>query len=416
MAKTRRDFLSGAALASAGVTLAAAGHASAQTATPVARPRFGNAPKPVIITRHTDLPTIGQAYQMLLDGADTLDAALVICRGQEDDPTDDSVGLGGLPNEEGVVQLDACCMHGPSRRAGSVASVENIKNVCMLAKTVMERTGHVMLAGEGAQRFALDEGFPKENLLTDRSRRIWLLWKETMSNQNWWGPGLDSAEWKPPTGSARIVVPKNLWPAQMPVLEAQAQRLYAMAADLGIAPGDRQHAVDRILFPITGTIHVSAVNTKGEISGATTTSGLEWKIPGRVGDSPVIGAGCYTDQDVGSAGATGSGEENIKVAGAHTIVELMRQGLPPKEAGLETLRRIARNYNNDMNKLRYVEMNYYILRRDGEYAGVSLWCTRYGRPQRFLVHDGTQRMEPFAALFEGSYVQWPITPSLKATH
>lgn len=416
MSKTRREFLSHAALATAAAGLAGNLHGFAQAETRDAQPKFGPAKKPVIITRHTNLPTVGEAYQSLLDGGDTLDAALLICRGQEDDPNDDTVGLGGLPNEDGVVELDSCCTHGPSRRAGSVAAVQNIKNVCMVARTVMERTGHVMLVGKGAERFALDEGFPKENLLTDRSRKIWLLWKETMSNQDWWGPGLDSPDWSPPTGSARSVVPKNPLPVEASMLKTHARRLYAMAADVGIAAADRQHAIDRILFPATGTIHVSAVNTKGEISGATTTSGLEWKIPGRVGDSPIIGAGCYADQDVGSAGATGSGEENIKVVGAHTIVELMRQGLPPKEAGLETLRRIARNYNNDMDKLRYVEMNYYILRRDGEYAGVSLWSTRYGRPQEFLVHDGTQRLEPFVALFQGSYLQWPVVPSVKAPY
>ncbi len=412
MPSTRREFLSRSAMAAtAGLALSQA--ATADSSANAATPNFGNAKKPVIITRHTNLPTVGQAYQMLLDGGDTLDAALHICKGQEDDPNDDTVGLGGLPNEEGVVELDACCMHGPSRRAGSVAAVRNIKNVCMVARTVMQRTGHVMLAGEGAERFAVAEGFPRENLLTDRSRKIWLLWKETMSNEDWWGPGLDSPEWKPPAELARNVAPRNPQPDDVPQIQALAKRLYAMAADIGIAPADRQHAVRRVLFPSTGTIHASAVNTKGEISGATTTSGLEWKIPGRVGDSPIIGAGCCTDQDVGSAGATGSGEENIKVAGAHTIVELMRQGMSPREAGLATLRRIARNYNSDPSKLRYVDMEYYILRRDGEYAGVSLWSSAAGHGRKFLVHDGTQRMEPFVALYQGTYVEWPIVPKLK---
>jgi len=146
-----------------------------------------------------------------------------------------------------------------------------------------------------------------------------------------------------------------------------------MAADFGIEPELRERAAEYILFPPTGTIHVSAINEKGEMSGATTTSGLSWKLPGRLGDSPIIGAGCYCDQDVGSAGATGSGEENIKVAGAHTIVENMRRGMSPKDAGLEVLQRIVRNYNHDMNRLRYVEMVYYILRRDGQYACVRLW-------------------------------------------
>ncbi len=412
MPSTRREFLSRSAMAAtAGLALSQATNAAATTET--ITPHFGNAKKPVIVTRHTNLPTVGEAYKMLLDGGDTLDAALHICKGQEDDPNDDTVGLGGLPNEEGVVELDSCCMHGPSRRAGSVASVQNIKNVCLVAKTVMQHTGHVMLAGDGAQRFAVAEGFPKEDLLTERSRKIWLLWKETMSNEDWWGPGLDSPEWKPPAELASQTISRRVLPEDVPTLQKKAKRLYAMAADVGIAPADREHAVQRILFPSTGTIHVSAVNTKGEISGATTTSGLEWKIPGRVGDSPIIGAGCYTDQDVGSAGATGSGEENIKVCGAHTIVELMRQGRSPKEAGLETLRRVARNYNNDMSKLRYVDMEYYILRRDGEYAGVTLWGSASVHGRKFLVHDGAQRMVPFVALFQGTYIEWPIVPTLK---
>lgn len=410
MPTTRREFLSRSALA---VAAGAAIHPSALADTENTGPKFGTAKKPVIVTRHTNLPTVGEAYQMLLDGGDTLDAALHICKGQEDDPTDDTVGLGGLPNEEGVVELDSCLMHGPTRRAGSVGAVQNIKNVCLVAKAVMDHTGHVMLVGDGAQRFAVDMGFPRQNLLTDRSRKIWLLWKETMSNEDWWGPGLESPKWKPPAELAQQMTPRSVRPQDIPMLQKKAARLYAMAADLGIAPADRAHAIDRILFPSTGTIHVSAVNTKGEISGATTTSGLEWKIPGRVGDSPIIGAGCYTDQDIGSAGATGSGEENIKVVGAHSIVELMGRGMSPKEAGLETLRRIVRNYNGDMNKLRYVDMEYYILRRDGEYAGVSLWSSASVHGRKFLVHDGTQHMVPFASLLEGDYVEWPVVPRLK---
>ena len=184
-----------------------------------------------------------------------------------------------------------------------------------------------------------------------------------------------------------------------------------MAADFGIEPELRERAVEYVIFPPHGTIHVSAVNEKGEMSGATTTSGTAWKLPGRVGDSPIIGAGCYCDQDVGSAGATGSGEENIKVAGAHSIVENMRRGMPPKEAGLEVLQRIVRNFNHDMNRLRYIEMVYFILRRDGQYAGVSLWGnTPSGQPLKFAVHDGTSRVEQTVALLQGNSVDWPAVP------
>jgi N4-(beta-N-acetylglucosaminyl)-L-asparaginase len=218
---------------------------------------------------------------------------------------------------------------------------------------------------------------------------------------------VDTAE-APPLALRPGAVPRHPTPEWADAIRYRTQKLMEMAADLGIAPEQRLYAAEQILWPTTGTIHVSAVNTKGEISGATTTSGLAWKIPGRLGDSPIIGAGCYTDQDVGSAGATGSGEENIKVAGAHSIVELMRQGMSPRDAGLETLRRIVRSYNGDMAKVRLLDMEYYIVRKDGAYAGVSLWSTSAtGRPRVFTVHDGTYRVEKCAALLEGSYLEWP---------
>jgi N4-(beta-N-acetylglucosaminyl)-L-asparaginase len=370
--------------------------------------------RPVIVTRETGDNTVAEAYAMLEKGVDTLDAALHICQGREDDPNDHSVGLGGLPNEDGVVELDACVMHGPTRQAGSVAAVPNIRHAALLAKTVMERTGHVMIVGQGAEKFAIAEGFPKENLLTDDARKIWLLWKA--HSNGWWGPGIDNPAWKPPAGAPPASIPKaglapwypvprHPGPEDAEVVMDQMRHLYELADRMGIEPRLRREAVLQVMWPTTGTIHVSAVNAKGEMLGATTTSGLAWKIPGRVGDSPIIGAGCYTDQNIGSAGATGNGEENIKVAGAHTIVDQMRLGASPKEAGMEALRRIAANYNNDMTKLRYLDMIYYIVRRDGAYAGVSLWSTREtGEPKKFVVHDGTQRTETVDYLFEGTTV------------
>jgi N4-(beta-N-acetylglucosaminyl)-L-asparaginase len=194
-------------------------------------------------------------------------------------------------------------------------------------------------------------------------------------------------------------------------MQQRLEHMNEVAADLGIAPELRAEAIRKVLYPQTGTIHCSALNEKGEMSGCTTTSGLAWKIPGRVGDSPVIGAGCYTDQDVGSAGATGSGEENIKVAGAHTIVENMRKGMSPFDAGMDALKRIVRNYNNDMDRLKYMDMTYYVLRKDGAYAGVSLW-TGYepGKLHTIAVHDGTHRREKTVSLFEGVSQEWPPVP------
>jgi N4-(beta-N-acetylglucosaminyl)-L-asparaginase len=251
-----------------------------------------------------------------------------------------------------------------------------------------------------------------------------MLWKESNSQMDWWGPGMADSEWKDPYADKPApkptidlhglsslrpgAVPRQAGPEWRETIRARTQRLTEMAADLGIEPEKRLFAAEQILWPTTGTIHVSVVNPKGEMSGATTTSGLAWKLAGRIGDSPVLGAGSYTDQDVGSAGATGSGEENIKVAGAHTIVELMRQGYSPKDAGMETLRRIVRNYNGDMKKIRYLDMEYYIVRKDGVYAGCSLWSTgATGKPRVFVVHDGTYRVEKCTALLEGSVTEWP---------
>jgi N4-(beta-N-acetylglucosaminyl)-L-asparaginase len=416
--KTRREFLGGTALATAALAVKPLSAQQSLTAAKNAVADLKPPAKPVIVTRVTGDDTIQRAWEMLSQGADTLTAIHHICLGRENDPNDHTVGLGGLPNEDGVVELDSCCMHGPSRMAGSVGGVRNIKNVCLAARAVMEHTGHVMLAGEGAERFAVDMGYPRENLLTEEARKIWILWKETNSTKDWWGTGPGNPNWRPPEATAptakspharlRNELPRIPGPEHAQLLERSARSVYEAAADLGIPPAKRWKAVADILFPPTGTIHVSAVNGKGEMSGATTTSGLAWKIPGRLGDSPIIGAGCYTDQDVGSAGATGSGEENIRVAGAHTIVELMRQGLTPKEAGLETLRRIVRNFDGDRARLRYVEMQYYIVRRDGAYAGVSLWDrSTSGGPRVFVVHDGTQRTEPMVALLEGGPVRWP---------
>src|SRR5579859_8005134 len=399
----RRDFLSGLAITSASLAAGQTNPPQKMDSPYKIIPKTGS-PKNIIVCAANGYNYIDAGFEKLRGGADTLDAAIAVVSGPENDPNDDSVGLGGLPNEEGVVELDACCMHGPTRRAGSVGGVRDIKNVASVAKAVMEHTGHVMLVGEGATRFAVALGFPKENLLTDRSRRIWLLWKETHSNQDWWGPGMAGTDWKPPaplSGAVRLEdQPQHI------------QTLYARAADLGIAPEDRMDAIHKVLNPPTGTINCSVLSEKGEMSSITTTSGLAWKLPGRCGDSPIIGAGCYCDQDIGAAGATGNGEENIKVAGAHTIVENMRRGMSPEEAGLDALKRIARNYNNDTNKLAYISMFYYILRRDGAYAGVSMWSGPADHPRRYAVHDGTRRYEVAKALYQGTAKEWPPMPKL----
>ncbi|HEX7285436.1 MAG TPA: N(4)-(beta-N-acetylglucosaminyl)-L-asparaginase [Candidatus Angelobacter sp.] len=404
----RRDFLSGLAITSATLAAGQGTKPETQQMPPPYKqvPKLPN-PKNIMISAANGITSRGNhleaGYKKLVAGADTLEAAITTVSGPENDPLDDSVGLGGLPNEDCVVELDSCCMHGPSRRAGSVGGVRDIKNVASLARTVMEHTGHVMLVGEGATRFAVLMGFPKENLLTEASRKVWQLWKEYHSNLDWWGPGLADPKFK---------FPANLETGALADQPQPVRRLYALAAEIGIPESMRLDAIRKVLDPPTGTINCSALNEKGEMSSVTTTSGLAWKLAGRCGDSPIIGAGCYCDQDVGAAGATGSGEENIKVAGAHTIVENMRHGMSPEEAGMDALKRIVRNYNNDMSKLIYVSMHYYILRRDGAYAGVTLWSGPAEHPARFAVADGNgvARHETAKALLQGNPKSWPPMP------
>lgn len=391
---SRRDFIATTAIGTASLAL----DLNAQSANSNPQKSSG---KNIIISAANGYNYLDRGHAVLEKGGDTLDAVIEVIRGPEEDPEDDSVGYGGLPNEEGVVELDACCMHGPTRLAGSVGGVHDIMHVALLAKTVMEHTGHVMLVGEGAKRFAIAHGFPTMNLLTDHSRKVWLLWKETMSNRDWWGPGPASPHFKFPTEKAKSEDLKD-----------RIREMEKLAERIGIEPERRMAAIHRVIYPPTGTINCSALKANGEMSGATTTSGLAWKIPGRCGDSPIIGAGCYCDQDVGSAGATGSGEENIKIAGAHTIVENMRHGMSPKEAGMDALKRIVRNYNGDMARLKYVSMKFYILRKDGEYASVSMWSGSKEHPSRFAVHDGTRRYENCIALYDGDAQEWPPMPEL----
>ena len=337
-----------------------------------------DAPRDVVISSANGLRCCARAGEMLKAGADTLDAVIAGVNINEEDPEDNSVGYGGLPNEDGVVELDASVMHGPTRRAGSVASLQGIKTPSKVARLVMERTDHIMLVGRGALQFAKRHGFQEENLLTEKSRLAWLAWKE--SRRGNWGPGLAAPE--EPKKSSELLQP-------LP----------------GFRPEWAAWAIEVAQHPPTGTISCLALNRKGEMSGVTTTSGLAWKIAGRVGDSPIIGAGLYLDQDVGAAGSTGRGEENIRIAGAHTIVESMRRGMSPREACLEALQRIARNFNKDAGKLGQFNISFYALRKDGEHGAASLWsrADREGRrqPPRYAVNDnGAGRLVEAAFLME----------------
>ncbi len=354
----RREWVLGSAAAAATVGSASANQVGANS---------GGGKKPVVISSANGMAACAKAVEMLNSGADTLDAVIAGVNIVELDPNDTSVGYGGLPNEDGVVELDASVMHGPTRRCGAVAAIQGIKTPSKIAKLVMDRTSHVMIVGEGASKFAQAYGYQKEDLLTEKSRTAWLVWKESLRSprgfNNW------------------ISMDQNLTADATPPLKDLRERFpHADEATLAWAWEMANH-------PTYGTINCLALNEKGEMSGVTTTSGLAWKIAGRVGDSPIIGAGLYLDQDVGGAGSTGVGEENIRIAGGHTIVESMRKGMSPKEAVMEALKRVSRNYNDDKAKLDKLDIEFYALRKDGEHAAGSLWSSHRSY-KVYAVNDG----------------------------
>ncbi|HLF83923.1 MAG TPA: N(4)-(beta-N-acetylglucosaminyl)-L-asparaginase [Blastocatellia bacterium] len=335
--------------------------------------------RPLVISSANGLRATAKAMEMIREGKDTLDAVVAGVAIVEDDPKDMSVGYGGLPNEDGVVELDASVMHGPTKRAGAVASIQRIKNAAQVAKLVMERTDHVLLVGPGALRFALAHGFKDQELLTDEARIVWLRWKERMSGDDGWGPGLAA----PPD------------PKQSRLYDGTPIRAELLAL-----------ADDYIAHPPTGTINCIAVNERGDISGTTTTSGLFHKLAGRVGDSPLIGCGLFVDNEVGAAGSTGRGEECIKINGAHTVVEMMRKGMSPTDAALEACKRVAANYNNDKAKLKKFGITFYALNKNGEHGAANLWGYSVNargerRQGQYAVHDGKEnKLHNVAYLYE----------------
>lgn len=365
----RREFLKSSAMAGLSAPLLSGeSFAGQQQSKPMGQAR------PVVISsaninRQPDgsvfnggLECVSKAMDILKAGGDTLDAVVAGVNIVESDPRDNSVGYAGLPNADGDVELDSCCMHGPSRRAGSVGSLRYIKNPSKVAKLVLERTDHIMLVGEGALRFALAHGFKKEDLLTENSRKIWLKWKEEMSDNDAWGPS----------------------PKHPKTASASGKKI----ASLGMTPEDiafNEWAMDIIRRRPTGTINCLAVDANSDISGVTTTSGLAWKIPGRVGDSPIIGAGLYVDNEVGAAGSTGRGEENIFICGGHTAVENMRRGMNPTEASMDVLKRISHRYGDDLTELAKFNISFYAVNKAGEYGAATLW-----KGGKFAVHDGKQ--------------------------
>jgi N4-(beta-N-acetylglucosaminyl)-L-asparaginase len=315
------------------------------------------------IASSNGLEATKRAYELMLAGADTLDAAVAGVTLVEDDPRDMTVGLGGLPNENGVVELDAAVMHGPTHQAGAVASLRNIRNAAQVARLVMQQTDHVLLVGEGALAFAKAHGFPEENLLTETARKIWLYWKQTNSDRD---------DWLPP-------------PVEQ--LDPEVRKFFKLEAEGPASPpgGEQQLPLSEADRP-TGTVHCACLNGRGDISCTTTTSGLAFKIPGRVGDSPIVGAGLYVDNEIGSCGSTGRGEANLSNLCCFAAVELMRNGATPQEAGIEIINRVVRHTSQphllDEAGRPNFGLKFYLLNKQGHRAGVSL----YG-PTQFAATD-----------------------------
>jgi N4-(beta-N-acetylglucosaminyl)-L-asparaginase len=309
------------------------------------------------------------AFERIVKGEDVLDALIAGVNIVELDPEDTSVGYGGLPNADGVVQLDASVMHGPTRRAGAVACLEGVRTPSLVAKCVMEETDHHLLVGKDAQRFARNMGFTiEDDLNTERSRRAWL-------------------EWKRRTDPAHYL-PRDRREALLRQVELE------MIAEGWVDPNH-----------FYGTINCNGVNARGDVCGVTTTSGLAWKIPGRVGDSPILGAGLYVDGEVGAAGSTGRGEANLFSLASFLIVEEMRRGKHPKDAGLEALKRIKANTVPRLLNSRgepNFNVNFYIVNRKGEYAGVAMYSPERNRARFAVCDEKGARLEYSEPLLPGN--------------
>lgn len=359
--------------------------------------RDGSAPRPVAIASANGLRATARAMELLRAGGDTLEAVVSGVNIVEEDPEDQTVGYGGLPNHDGVVQLDSQVWHGPTRGAGAVAALEGYRRPSRVAMAVMRYTDHVLLVGEGAAEFAAEFGFQESDLLTAASRRRWLRWRAGLSEEDDYLTPAESGEpvrdFRDPGGTGALR--KD---AQVDEPRPEARTAAARTAAARTAPGWR-HSRDG--HRPWGTIHCSAVNGKGEISAVTTTSGLFFKVPGRVGDSPLPGCGCYADNDVAAAGSTGRGEAVIKTVGAHTVVEEIRRGAHPEDACLAALRRIVdwtvedRLLGEDGRP--NFDVDFYAVDARGRHGGAALW-----EGARYAVNDGEEnRLEDSAFLFRG---------------
>jgi N4-(beta-N-acetylglucosaminyl)-L-asparaginase len=312
--------------------------------------------------------SVERAFRGITGGEDVLDALVAGVNIPELDPEETGIGYGGLPNAEGVVQLDSCCMHGPKKQAGGVAALEGVRTPSLVAKAVMENTDHHLLVGMGAQSFARQLGFTiEDDLNTPLSRERWLEWKRR----------IDPEHFPDPIKRSRVGYEVGRQMVREGLLDAES---------------------------FWGTTNCNGINAGGEICGVTTTSGTAWKIPGRVGDSPILGAGLYVDGEVGAAGSTGRGEANLYNLTSFLIVEFMRGGMHPKDAGMEALRRIRANTVEERLLNARGEPNFdirfFILNKKGEFAGTAMYGA--GESQFAICTENGSELLPFEGLLEGS--------------
>lgn len=364
----RRDFVRAGALAGVATTLPRLAEAETSRAPELLIRRTV---RPVVIADMTGYTArnggsqnaVERAFEGITRGDDVLDALIAGVNIPELDPEETGVGYGGLPNADGVVQLDSCCMHGPLKRAGGVAAIEGVRTPSLVARAVMHQTDHHLIAGKGAQEFARQLGFEiEEDLNTETSRRLWLEWKRR----------IDPGHWLDPSRRGRASLEAGM----------------SMVRD-GLIP---EHS-------FWGTINCDGISPSGDICGVTTTSGLAWKIPGRTGDSPILGAGLYVDNDIGAAGSTGRGEANLYNLSSFLIVENMRRGMAPLDAGMEALRRIQANtieprLLNSRGEPNF-NVRFFVLNKQGEFAGVALYAS--GEAKYAVCTEngaGTRDLEP----------------------
>ena len=363
---SRRQFVQVGAAGAAALGAAASGAPAVQS----------SGPKPVVIASGNgnryknggDEVVVERAFRMMTEGKDILESLIEGVKITELDPEDASVGFGGRPNDDGVVQLDSCCMHGPNRRAGGVAGIEGVRTPASVAYQVLQVTDHHLLVGKGAQAFARNMGFKVEDdLNTPRSREMWLEWKRRIDPGHY--------------------------------LDPKKRAAAGHAAGMSMV---RDGLIDEEEY--YGTINCDGLNANGDLAGVTTTSGLAWKIPGRVGDSPILGAGLYVDNAVGAAGSTGRGEANLYGLCSFLIVEEMRRGAHPKDAAMTALSRVKDNTVEkrllNSRGLPAFGLSFYVVNKAGVHAGVSMYTS--ARSSYAVCDENGPQSLPMEPFLEGS--------------